>query len=57
MLRAAAVLVAGILVFATILGTGTAHAATLATGDPRELREKTTDPRVRDFFNRLPRTS
>jgi phospholipid/cholesterol/gamma-HCH transport system ATP-binding protein len=29
----------------------------IATGDPRELREKTTDPRVRDFFNRLPRTS
>jgi polygalacturonase len=39
MLRAAAVLVAGILVFATILGTGTAHAATLATGDPRDVTQ------------------
>jgi phospholipid/cholesterol/gamma-HCH transport system ATP-binding protein len=29
----------------------------IATGDPRQLREDTSDPRVRDFFNRLPRTS
>jgi len=39
MLRAAATLVAGVLVFATFLGTGTAHAATLATGDPRDVTQ------------------
>jgi phospholipid/cholesterol/gamma-HCH transport system ATP-binding protein len=29
----------------------------IARGDPRELRESSTDPRVHDFFNRLPRAS
>jgi phospholipid/cholesterol/gamma-HCH transport system ATP-binding protein len=27
----------------------------IAEGDPRELREKSTDPRVRAFFHRLPK--
>jgi phospholipid/cholesterol/gamma-HCH transport system ATP-binding protein len=29
----------------------------ITTGDPRALREQTADPRVRQFFNRLPRAS
>jgi hypothetical protein len=29
----------------------------IATGDPRVLREDESDPRVHQFFNRLPRES
>jgi phospholipid/cholesterol/gamma-HCH transport system ATP-binding protein len=29
----------------------------IATGDPRKLREDDSDPRVHQFFNRLPRES
>jgi phospholipid/cholesterol/gamma-HCH transport system ATP-binding protein len=27
----------------------------IARGDPKQLRDESLDPRVRDFFNRLPR--
>ena len=29
----------------------------IATGDPRELRDQNKDPRVHDFFNRIPRSA
>jgi phospholipid/cholesterol/gamma-HCH transport system ATP-binding protein len=29
----------------------------IATGDPCTLRDQTSDPRIHEFFNRLPRAS